>query len=161
MSIDTGDSLAFDLTGTPGATNQSVPTRSTNDRFGEILPIVGTAVMGALRPKLFTMAVWPLWDYATDNKETFVPGDHQRQPSTLRRPQGGQADRSDGRAARGGQPAPRNSTRPSRSPSRTSSVQRSRIAGWTCPSAGSGRAGRESGARTGCPVGSKMRRSHR
>jgi hypothetical protein len=48
MSIDTDDALTFDPTGTPGATNQSVPTRPTNDRFGEILSIVGTAVMGAL-----------------------------------------------------------------------------------------------------------------
>ena len=47
MPIDTEDALTFGLTGTPGATNQSVPTRPTNDRFGEILPIVGTAVMGA------------------------------------------------------------------------------------------------------------------
>jgi hypothetical protein len=51
MSIDTDDdALTFDLTNTPGATNQSVPTRPTNDCFGEILPIVGTAVMGAIRP---------------------------------------------------------------------------------------------------------------
>jgi hypothetical protein len=50
MPIDTEDALTFGLTGTPGATNQSVPTRPTNDRFGEIVVIVGTAVVGAILP---------------------------------------------------------------------------------------------------------------
>jgi hypothetical protein len=88
-----------------------------------------------------------------------------------KRTYGGQADQSSPAMSywRCGQTAARrvaasqarNSTRPSRSLSQTSSVQRSHIAGWTCPSAGSARAGRASGARTDCPAGSKMRRLHR
>ena len=47
MPIGTENAPTLDHTSAPGAANRARANAPTNDRFGEILPLVGTEVMGA------------------------------------------------------------------------------------------------------------------